>query len=50
MKKTKRPPEEWISVPVPSIISRETWDKANNIMNRKNTNLEEHNALGFYKD
>lgn len=38
MKKTKRPPEEWISVPVPSIISRETWDKANNIMNRKSTN------------
>lgn len=38
MKKTIRPREEWISVPVPNIISRETWDKAIVILKQQQHN------------
>lgn len=27
-KKTKRPQEDWISIPVPAIVDRETWERA----------------------
>lgn len=37
-KKTKRPREEWISVPVPNIITRETWDKTVANLNRLSNN------------
>lgn len=42
-KKVERPPEEWITVPVPPIVSAEQWELANKML-KKNHQMGRRNA------
>ena len=47
VRKVPRPPEEWITVPVPAILSAEEWELANNILN-KNARMSKRNGKESY--
>lgn len=46
-RKAPRPPEEWIKVPVPAIVSVPEWEMANNIL-EKNAQMSRRNAKDQY--
>lgn len=46
-KKVPRPPEEWIYVPVPPLVSEELWDMANRLLD-KNAQMAKRNAKVNY--
>lgn len=46
-RKAPRPPEEWIKVPVPAIVSVQEWEMANKIL-EKNAQMSRRNAKDQY--
>ncbi len=46
-RKSPRPPEEWIRVPVPAIVSVQEWEMANRIL-EKNAQMSRRNAKDQY--
>lgn len=46
--KVERPKEDWIAVPVPAIIERETWEKAQCMRKRNAKRSPRNNTKNFY--